>query len=454
VGIALLAAAAVTTSGCAQTHTRLAGSPRRPAQPPSAPRPLETLRVWSYDAADPTIAPVLRTLAARFAANHPHVRVVIENRPVSTLADPQRLNTPDPPDIVEGVQSSAVDGAAVRAGLIIPLDAFTAQLGFDAWLGAGALRDFRFGRDGASFGRGPVWGVAQTGQLITIYYDAAVLRRAGVAPAELPTTLDAFSQLLATLRTKLPVGEPVLELGDRDGYGASHLLAAIEAVTGPPQAARDWVLHSPGVAAPNDATRVAFATVAAWAANGYLNNDYATIGYDQAADVFAHGRGAFLVEGSWEAPVVDLGLGPDAGAMLLAPRVGAPPAASGAPSGSWHVTTASKHPALAAAFLAYMIGSADAAALLVSAQQIPVAPVPGPLATGLTASLIKQWRAVTGADTLVPYSDWASPTMFTTLATQLRGVLAGTVNAPDAASAVAADWAAYDHTVRRGRRAR
>jgi raffinose/stachyose/melibiose transport system substrate-binding protein len=55
---------------------------------------------------------------------------------------------------------------------------------------------------------------------------------------------------------------------------------------------------------------------------------------------------------------------------------------------------------------------------------------------------------VANDDGLLLYTDWASPTMYTTLQNQYQQLLAGRTTPAEMAKAVQADWENFDKTLR------
>jgi raffinose/stachyose/melibiose transport system substrate-binding protein len=55
---------------------------------------------------------------------------------------------------------------------------------------------------------------------------------------------------------------------------------------------------------------------------------------------------------------------------------------------------------------------------------------------------------VAGDDGLMLYTDWASPTMYNTLASHFQNLLAGKESPEDMAKAVQADWEKFDKTLK------
>ena len=110
---------------------------------------------------------------------------------------PRTLASDDGPDLTEGNQGYQTDAQLVKAGLILPLDGYVKAYGWDSWYSPATWSIFRWTNDGKSFGRGPVSGVAQTGQNVNIYVNTKKLSALGFDPNAMPTTFDEFNQMLA-----------------------------------------------------------------------------------------------------------------------------------------------------------------------------------------------------------------------------------------------------------------
>ena len=59
----------------------------------------------------------------------------------------------------------------------------------------------------------------------------------------------------------------------------------------------------------------------------------------------------------------------------------------------------------------------------------------------------KAWAKVASDDGLLLYTDWASPSMYTTLQNQFQQLVAGRTTPAGMAKAVQADWAKFDKTL-------
>ena len=180
--------------------------------------------------------------------------------------------------------------------------------------------------------------------------------------------------------------------------------------------------------------------MADWAKAGIFNSDYNAIGYDDAAKQFAKGRGVFLYEGNWETAVVEAGLGKNVSIINMPPGPSGKHVGIGATSGPWHISAKTKYPDVAAAWLNYIIGSAPAKAAMFKYTQIPaVAGAKAPASNRLLAQATRAFQQVSEDAGLMLYTDWASTSMYDTLAKEFQLVVAGKKSPADAAKTIQAD---------------
>jgi len=307
---------------------------------------------------------------------------------------------------------------------------------------------FRWTPDGKSYGKGPIWGIAQTGQDVVAFYNKAKLRAAGFNPDKLPQTFAGFDKMLAQLRVKLPKSDPVIEEGNKEGYGFIHLFGGIWGAYTDPASVRNWIYHVPGSRYDSPGTIKALAKLQSWAKAGYLNPDYNAVGYDISAGLFAKGKGVFWIGGDWDSTIIKTGLGSNVGVMPIPPGASGRWSAIGATSGPWHISAKTKYADLGAAWLDYVIASPRAQKLMYSQQQLPAdrrakAPTGDPYLTAVD----KAWKLVANDNGLLFYTDWASPSMYTTLQNQYEQLLAGRTSPAGMAKAVQSDWDKFDKTL-------
>jgi raffinose/stachyose/melibiose transport system substrate-binding protein len=426
----LLVAAGVATSYGARTATT-------------------TLTMWSYDNQDPGLEPVLKQLSKEFEASHPGVKIKLVFKAFNPLVGTvtRALASGSGPDVTEGNQGYQTDAQLVKAKLIISLEPYIKKYKWDKLYSPSTWGMFRWTPDGKSFGKGPRWGLAQTGQNIVVFYNKAKLRSLGVT--KLPTTFAAFDKLLRQLRAKLPKSEPVIEEGNQEGYGFIHLFGGIWGAYEKPATIRNWIYHVSGSRYDTPGTIKALAKLQQWAKAGYFNSDYNAVGYDVSANLFAKGKGVFWIGGDWDSTIIKTGLGKNAGAFAMPPGPSGKYASIGGLSGPWHISSKTKHADLGAEWLNYVITSTRAKQLMFGQQQLPAdssakAPTNDPYLTEVFIG----FKKVADDNGLLLYTDWASPSMYTTLQNQYQSLLAGRTSAEAMAKAVQSDWAKFDKTLR------
>ena len=135
--------------------------------------------------------------------------------------------------------------------------------------------------------------------------------------------------------------------------------------------------------------------------------------------------------------------------MPVPPGPGGSWTSIGGLSGPWHISAKTKYPDLGAEWLNYVITSQRAKTLMFSQQQIPAdRRAKAPAGDPYLAQVSKAFRLVADDDGLLLYTDWASPSMYTTLQNQFQLLLAGRQTPAGMAKAVQDDWEKFDKTLR------
>ncbi len=156
------------------------------------------------------------------------------------------------------------------------------------------------------------------------------------------------------------------------------------------------------------------------------------------------------IGGDWDSTIIKTGLGAaNVGVMPIPPGPSGQWASIGGLSGPWHISAKTKYPDLGAEWLNYVITSPRAKALMYSQQQIPSdRRAKAPKGDAYLAQVSKAFQLVANDDGLLLYTDWASPSMYTTLQNQFQLLLAGRTTPAGMAKAVQDDWAKFDKTLR------
>ena len=430
-----------------------AGSAGAKAKPTGglASRGSITLNVWSADIQDPGPKPVIETLTKQFEKKYPNVKVKLTFKDFTSYMKVIQLtmNSSNAPDVAEGNQGYATDALLVKAKTIVPLDTYAKKYGWNAWYSAGTAQQFRWTPDGKTFGKGNLWGVGQFGQSTGIFYNKAKLKKLGFS-GPLPTTFAGFDKLLGTLRAKLGKSEPVINLGNKDGYEAVHAWGMIQGAFVTGKSVRDWIFHVPGSTFDNPGNVKSLDVLARWAKAGYFGGDYNSIGENDASVAFAKGKGVFYLGGNWQAQVIKDGLGDDAGFINGPPGSSGKDVAIGSTSLPWHISSKSKNKDVAAAYIDFIVRATKngAAKLMYSQNQIPaISGAPKAVGDPYLTAVAGGWQKLVKQDGLTLFPDWTSDTMLTTLGGEFQKLMAGRTTSADVAKAVQADWAKFDKQV-------
>src|SRR3954469_19615545 len=206
-GALLPLAVAIGIAGCGGTPGQ-----SKPNQS-SAAKSNEAVKTSGFDSLGPVTLKVvssegsggpreaIKTLTKQFEAKYPNVTVKLTFRDFASWIKQAKLAaaSDSPPDVFAGNQGYQREGELVKAGLILPLDKYAKAYGWDKSYTPETLQQFSWSDDGAKFGTGTLWGIAQSGQSTGVFANLAKLRRAGIDPASL-RTFDDFDNALAKLR--------------------------------------------------------------------------------------------------------------------------------------------------------------------------------------------------------------------------------------------------------------
>jgi raffinose/stachyose/melibiose transport system substrate-binding protein len=423
-GAALLAAACVPgTDGSAAE--RAGGLGASGAVPDPAEAGKATLTVWDQEVRGGQ-NDELERLNAEFEEKYPNIRIKRVARSFSDLKKTLKLaiSSNKPPDVIQANQGYPDMVAFVKAGLLSPLDNYAGIYAWNTRYPATLLNLNRVSADGRDFGTGRLYGISQTGEYIGVYYNKDVLKKAGVKP---PKTWGELTDALPQLKDEhqLPV-----QFGNLDKYPAIHTFGVLQNQAGGAEETRESVFGR-GEGFDNDPTREAARELAEWKERGFIPKGANGTGYDDAAKKFADGEGAFLITGTWQLADLKKSMGDDLGFMPPPPtKKDAAPVTTGGQGLAWSVTSKSRHPQVAAAYLDF-ITSKHAADVMTEEGVLPALPgkaaaeVPGDSAEG---QMIDGWRQLNAEDGLVPYLDYTTPTFYDSLSADLQGVVDGKIS--------------------------
>ena len=246
-------------------------------------------------------------------------------------------------------------GPLVQAKLLLPLDSYSQRYRWRARYSTGILRMNRFTQDGKAFGRGSLFGLPMTGEVVGVYYNKAKLQELGVA---LPKTFQAFESALAKAKA---AGETPIQFGNLDKWPGIHTYEEpmLQFVT--KNFARSWIFGAGSLSFENAGTRLAATKLQEWAQKGYFTDGYSGLGYDPSWAQYGKGEGVFLITGSWLTADLRKALGKDIGFFLLPPRAGRPLSTLGGEGLPWAISSKSRNADAAATYIELPHASAERA---------------------------------------------------------------------------------------------
>ena len=393
-----------------------------------------TIRIAAENASVDT----LTALTEAFMAEYPNVTIETEFKDwdshVATVLNVADL--PDAPDIIWGNQGYGEDGALVGAGLIASLEPYYEAYGWDEWHGPGAMDQWRFTEDG-TFGEGPRWGISESAEIVGVFYNKEKLASLGL---EVPTTFAEFEEALAAAAD---AGEQAVKLGNLNGFPAMHVASIAQGASVDADNLRAWVFGKEGADYAAADNLAGLQTFESWVENGWISADANGLDYDQAWQEFADGDGVFLPAGNWLTGGLRDRMGDNVGFFAPPPGDSGKVVATAANSMPLHISSKSENPDLAAAIIDYVLAP-DKGQVYFDAGRIPAAAGSvGEAADALTAETFAGWNRIAEDDGLTFFQDWASDTMYDTMAGGLQEIIGGRTTAEDYVNEVQADWAEF-----------
>ncbi|WP_432034945.1 extracellular solute-binding protein [Streptomyces cucumeris] len=398
-----------------------------------------TLTVWDQEIRGGTDGE-LAQLNEEFEQKYPNVRIKRVARSFTDLKTTLKLAVSgnNPPDVIQANQGYPDMVSFVRAGLLAPLDNYAGIYDWNTRYPNTLLNLNRVSADGTDFGTGRLYGISQTGEYIGLYYNKDLLKKAGLEP---PETWRDLTDGLAELKDH---GELPVQFGNLDKYPAIHTFGVLQDQLDA-AGTRDTVLGR-GDGFDNAATKGAAATLTDWMERGYLPKGAGGLGYDDAAKKFASGEGAYLLTGTWQLADLKKTMGDKLGLMPPPPaKAGGDPVTTGGQGLAWSVTSRSRHPEVAAAYLDF-ITDEHAADVMTRHGVLPA--VPGRAAAAVApdtvdGQMIDGWKRLSAADGLVPYLDYSTPTFYDTLSAALQGVVSGRTSPAKLATTLQQDYGRF-----------
>ena len=384
---------------------------------------------------------VIETLNAEFEAAHPGVKI---ERDTKVLEDLQMtvklaLGESDGPDVAQVNQGRSDMGSLVESGLLLPLDDYIERYGWSDVFSTSVASRNSFTPDGKTFGQGSLYGVSPTAEVVGVFYNKGIFEANGWS---VPTTFEDFEALLAEIKA---AGITPISFGSLDGWNAIHEFSSIQHLLVSSDYINNFTYGVNNVSFDTEENQKAAEILLSWAKAGYFSEGYPGIGYDDSNNLFKAGEGAMTITGSWFAPELMTGTDQEFGFFLLPAFSGNATMAIGGVGIPFAIRKSSQHTDLAAEYLDWMI-SPRAAELWAEAGMVPAMSLPADSnvnTDNLFGETLLAWDTLNRQNAVGHYIDWATPTIYDTLVSELQKLLGGISTPADFTAAVEADYAKF-----------
>jgi raffinose/stachyose/melibiose transport system substrate-binding protein len=398
-----------------------------------------TLLVWDQEVRGGQNA-AMTQLNKNFQKKYPNITIKRVAKSFTDLQATLKLaaSGPNPPDVVEANNGYSAMGPLVKAGLLLNLNKYVGKYGWNTRYSSGILKMNKFTSDGKSFGIGNLYGLPMTGEVVGVYYNKAKLKKLGL---KVPAT---FQQFEAAVTKAQKAGETPIQFGNLDKWPGIHEFEELMLQSVSRLWASDWIFGARGgkIDFSSAGTLSAANKLQSWAKAGAFTKGYEGLGYDPSWADFGKGNGVFLISGSWLTADLKKALGKDVGFFLLPPPSGKKLASLGGEGLPWAISSKTKNADAAAQYLDFITSDASMQVVAdngnLTATKAKVK-VPG----GLDTEVNNAWVKANAQDAIVPYLDWATPTMYDTITAAIQELLAGKASPTDFAAKVNSDYSKF-----------
>ncbi|MDF8265876.1 ABC transporter substrate-binding protein [Luteipulveratus flavus] len=398
-----------------------------------------TLTVWDQEVRGGGNAQFTQQIAA-FEKKYPNIKIKRVSRSFDDLTKTLRLGLSgkDAPDIVQANNTRSQMGQFVKAKQLIPLDPWMKAYGWDQRYPASVRSVVSYSPDGKTFGKGNLYGLPQVGEVVGLYVNKAKLASLGLQP---PKDWASFESSLAAAKGK---GQTPLVLGNLDKWPAVHVFGVVQGQYVKADQVRALGFGNPGASWTTPENTKAASTLVDWVDKGYFNKGFNGQGYDPAWQSFTKGQGVYLIAGTWLQADISKAMGSDVEFMVPPPAsTGGTTYTTGASGQPFAITNKAKNPDAAAAFINF-ITTPEAMKVIARTENLPVVDTAAQKAPNpLGQQVFQAFDTTTRNNALLPYLDWATPTMSDTIGAALQDLLAKKATPDQTLQRLQKDYAAF-----------
>jgi raffinose/stachyose/melibiose transport system substrate-binding protein len=278
--------------------------------------------------------------------------------------------------------------------------------------------------------------MAQTGEMVGLWYNKAMLEELGVEPPTTPADLES------ALSTAKDAGMVPIQFGNKEQWPGIHNFGFIQNQHVPRDEIRTLGFGQAGSSWDTPGNEQAAQTFADWSQSGYFTEGFAGFDYDPAWQAFAEGESPFLIAGTWLLADLSAAMGDDLGFMLPPAGDGGEVAVTGGTGLPFAITENSENADAAAAYIDFLT-SPEAMTILAEAGELPVVDAEEQEVEGPVAEVFDAWATANESDALVPYLDYATPDFPELLGGEIQQLGAGDVSAGEFVGSLQEEYASF-----------
>jgi raffinose/stachyose/melibiose transport system substrate-binding protein len=378
-----------------------------------------------------------------FEAKYPNITVKRETTDYNSYQQTVnlKLNSPNPPDVMMLETSGYGQGfyGAVQANKLLPLDRYASGYGWAQRIGSDAsLNVFRMDPSQHNlWGSGTLYGVPEQNAIIGVFYNKALLKKAGFDSP--PATYDEFVKTLQAAKAKGITGV------EESSTFIHTEMALWDAFASSADQVNNWIYGASG-SFTDPANVKAAQTIQDWTKNGYFEKGAVGMSDNDAAAAFLGGKAMYYIEGSWMSGGVEGSLKNDAGWFSF-PSASPNPPVGGGPTTPLVIPANSKQHDVAAAFLNYFLSQEATDFIYQNGWGLPGGQISPSLTTAgtPTADIIEALSKAEGqgGGGTTPFLDWANPQYSTQLSGELQSLAAGKQSPAQFTGKIQTEWTQF-----------
>jgi len=253
----------------------------------------KTLTIWDYESDDSAMGQAWAKAIEIFKQKHPGVTVKTESQTFEQIQKNAKiiLTGDDVPDVMEYNKGNATAGQLASQGLLTPLTDVAKDRGWDKKVTGSIATTAQYDENGL-MGSGDWYGIPNYGEYVTVYYNADMFKKYGVA---VPTSLDEFTAALAKFKA---AGVTPL-----NPAGAEYPLGQLWYQLALTKADRSWIdsyqLFKSDLDWQGEQLTSATNTISDWTTKGYIAKNSAGLTAEDMGTSFISGKYPIMVSGSW-----------------------------------------------------------------------------------------------------------------------------------------------------------